>query len=185
MSSQQILVKRLFGFIFDFSFILCSWVAVNISFSQFFLSLANHLKAFPVFEFEQNFTIFSVLAVFPVCFVGYFTASYYVSNGSSLGKILMGIKFEAKNELTLKNCFLRSCLQLASYACFSIPNLLSFFSNDNRSLIDMMMRTSHLAITPIADLQSQEIDNVLYFPNYEWNFEENPTETDSDEKKAA
>ncbi len=35
-------------------------------------------------------------------------------------------------------------------------------------MIDMFMKNTHLPIDPTHDLSIEEIDNVLEFPNYEW-----------------
>ncbi len=166
MSSKQILSKRLFGFTFDFACIMLSWIAINLSFRSFMFSLHDHLKTYSIFQFESNFLIFSVATIFPLCFIGYFTVNYYMTNGSSIGKILMGIRFETNNNLTLEFCFRRATLQFFSYILFSIPNLVSFFTDDNKSFIDLILKTKHFEIDPL-----ENEGGVLIFPKEEWDQE--------------
>ncbi|MCB9093785.1 MAG: RDD family protein [Halobacteriovoraceae bacterium] len=153
--------------VIDISMIFGCYIGIIASFVSFLSQFDKHFLITPKLQYQNQFTAF-IFLIFPICFVCYFTLNYYMSDGLTLGKLLMKIRMHSKKEksLSLSLCFLRASFQLMSYFTCSLPHFLSFVREDRLSLTDLFCQTYHEYLIEESETETLKSDNVVFLPYY-------------------
>lgn len=136
------LKKRVQAFTADMFIIVLSNYALMTAFTQFVKTVFFHFpfKA-QLFLIHKLNTIHSVTLL--SLMFSYFSVFYFVTNGKTFGKMLLGLKVQSENEeMTLTESMKRSityifCSMTGSFL-FSLP----YFRKDHRSLADIISNTT-------------------------------------------
>jgi uncharacterized RDD family membrane protein YckC len=136
------LKKRVQAFTADMFIIVLSNYALIAAFTQFVKTVFFHFpfKA-QLFLIHKLNTINSVTLL--SLMFSYFSVFYFVTNGKTFGKMLLGIKVQSENnEMTLVEAMKRSfsyifCAMTGSFL-FALP----YLRKDHRSLADIFSKTN-------------------------------------------
>ena len=98
-------------------------------------------------------------------FVGYFSLSLYISEGKTIGKLLMGLRVvgsKKESPLHLHQCFIRALGALFSTIFIMLPYFLAFLRKDERGFHDLLGNTRTIAEEP-----PEEKNKAFYSDNLE------------------
>jgi len=173
-----IIYRRVFAFTIDL-------IAVDSLRHAFFVGHAIFVKTYFSFLTPKNkdqllYNVFKIdFIVFILVFMAYFTVSTYLSQGKTLGKLLMKLKVvnypdlrmaQSENlkmhyqtkDTTFLQCFLRSLGQLISYLSLGALFFINFLRKDHRGLADF------LSDSEVVNTQ-EALALVIYCPVIELN----------------
>lgn len=162
------LKKRVQAFTVDMFVIVLANYALMTSFTQFIKTVFFHFSFKTQFFFIHKLNTINSVTILSLMF-SYFSIFYFVTNGKTFGKMLVGLKVKsASEEMTLPEAMKRSfsyivCAMTGSFL-FTIP----YFRKDQKSLADIFSKTS-----VIFDEAKPELQLV-----------ENPTEVVEEDKAA-
>jgi len=137
-STFPLLKKRFFAFYVDLLAITLIHRVLHWSYANFLKKSLQFLNPQAVDQLLQQS---SNLTFYTFCFTvtWYFTISYYITSGKTLGKTLFGIQINP--EVTLTQSLARSLGYLFCYMTGGLPLLIPFFTG-SKGIPDWMSSTS-------------------------------------------
>lgn len=162
------LYRRTFAFILDLLVVDCLRHAFFVAYSACIYTYFPFLRASQKHALMDNLIRID-MAVFLLVFMAYFTAVPFLSQGKTLGKMILGLKIEAvesEGELSdFTRAFLRAMGQVVAYLSIGTLFFIAYFRKDQRSLADFMAGTKvidHLPKTvlcPVINLRAASTDH--------------------------
>lgn len=139
---DTVLRKRTFAFTIDLGIIITTNYFLMAAFTDFLKIVFFHFPIKTQLLLIHKFKLFNSVSVLSLMFA-YFTVFYFVTNGKTMGKMLMGLTVKSENkEMSLKECMLRSITYIFCAWFASIPFIISFIRKDQKSLADLFSGTN-------------------------------------------
>ena len=154
------LKKRVQAFTADMFIIVLTNYALITAFSEFVKTVFFHFPFRAQLFLIQKLNTINSVTLLSLMF-SYFSIFYFVTNGKTFGKMLLGLKVQSTNEeMTLTEAMKRSfsyivCAMTGSFL-FSLP----YFRKDHRSLADIISKTSVVLDEEIPALKVVEPENI-------------------------
>lgn len=152
IQDMSVLKKRVYAFTADLSIIVVSNYFLMAAFTHFVQTVFFHFPMRMQLFLINKMGVMSSISLMSLTFA-YFSLFYYVTNGRTMGKTLMGLKVENadKSELTLWQSMSRA---LAYFTCAMFGSFLfalSYIRKDQKSLADVFSGTHVSLDTPDKD----------------------------------
>src|SRR3989339_4828 len=168
---RKILRNRVLAFITDLSIVgLLSKLTVisYIHFVELFLFYlySDKQSAIRGRIWESESIVFSVMLI------GYFLASYYTTDGQSIGKLIFNLKIRSKKhgQLSLSEAALRPVAYAFMLSLFPIVMLLPFITKSAKGIPDWFSKTE---VVDINNMPPMQLDLFDLHTNTNLNKEEN------------
>ncbi len=152
VQDMSVLKKRVYAFTADLSIIVVSNYFLMAAFTNFVQTVFFHFPMKMQMFLIHKMGVMSSISLMSLTFA-YFSLFYYVTNGRTMGKTLMGLKVQTANgeELSLWQSMTRA---LAYFTCAMFGSFLfalSYIRKDQKSLADVFSGTTVTLDTPDKD----------------------------------
>lgn len=138
----SILKKRVYAFTADLGIVVVTNYFLMAAFSQFVHTVFFHFPFNVQLFLINKMAVMSSISLLSITFA-YFSLFYYVTNGRTMGKTLMGlqVKNQDGSELTIQQSMLRSFAYFTCAMTGSFLFALSYVRKDEKSLADIFSGT--------------------------------------------
>ncbi|AUN97195.1 RDD family protein [Bacteriovorax stolpii] len=152
IQDMSVLKKRVYAFTADLSIIVVSNYFLMAAFTHFVQTVFFHFPMKMQLFLINKMGVMSSISLMSLTFA-YFSLFYFITNGRTMGKTLMGLKVvnTDKSELTLGQSMFRA---LAYFTCAMFGSFLfalSYIRKDQKSLADVFSGTHVTLDTPDSD----------------------------------
>lgn len=134
--------NRLYAFCIDLFIVVgIKILSINTIATYFNSLLMTFHKSISILQMESSMGLF-LHTVFPIFYLTYFTLSYYIWD-STVGSKTMGYHFgnvgyQETARLSLKQCFIRSTLNLCNIYSLGLLGIYSYYSKQKEVFTDLM-----------------------------------------------
>lgn len=141
-AENSILKKRVYAFTTDLSIIVVANYFFMASFNHFVQTVFFHFPIRVQLLLIHKMATLSSISLMSLTFA-YFSLFYFLSNGQTMGKALLGLQVKNSNgeELTLNQSMIRAGSYFACAMTGSFLFALSFIRKDEKSLADIFSNT--------------------------------------------
>ena len=152
---KSIMRKRTYGFLIDLFLILMIQKSITFTFNNFFNTFFYHLPNEIQAQLIKGIDS-SNLLILLIVFWGYFILSYYLGNGQTPGKMIVGLKIQSDtNELSLSQCTMRTLGYFICYVTCCILFIIPFLTKNQNGIPDWISNTK------VIDENSRSPDEEL------------------------
>lgn len=163
---DKMLKKRTLAFTIDLGIVITTNYFLMAAFTDFLKIVFFHFPIRTQLLLIHKFKLFNSVSLLSLMFA-YFTVFYFVTNGKTMGKMIMGLKVKSNNsELTIGQCMTRAISYIFCAWFASIPFIISFIRKDQKSLADLFSSSiveqteNQSVITPQTEFQLSLIDAI-------------------------
>jgi uncharacterized RDD family membrane protein YckC len=136
------LKKRVQAFTADMFVIVLTNYALMTSFTQFIKTIFFHFPFKAQLFLVHKFNMINSVSLLSIMF-SYFSIFYFVTNGKTFGKMLLGLKVQTDNEeMTLVEAMKRSAAYTFCSVTGSFLFALPYLRKDKKSLADLISKTT-------------------------------------------